>query len=438
MKSDVEKLEGLKRRLSVEIPSEVVSNALEKMYKDVQRVAKFKGFRPGKAPLNLVKAEYKAKVESDVATQIVQDHYGKALDEHSLDPVNYPEIEFDGLKEGEALKFKATFEVRPEIQLKKYEGLSVEKEKLEVDSQVIESILEDIRKSKASMVPVIEIRPAQNGDVAVIDFHGKIGGVDLPNGSGKEHLLELGTNQFIPGFEEGVVGMSPGQKKILKLTFPKDYGSADISGKDVEFEVTLHEIKKKVLPELNDDFAKTLGAHESLAHLKEEIEKDVREKEEKRVRDDLKNRLLHALVEANPIQVPASMVQEQKKVLIEDLHHRMENQGMSHEQFDEYSKKWDKDFDRSAEFVVKSSLLINTLAKKENLFATEEDFEKKLVEYAKQSGIELEKIKGFYSKPENKSRLRFQMTEDKVMGFLTDKANVKELAKDKLKPLPEA
>src|ERR1700733_9242024 len=156
MKTHVEKLNGLARRLSVEVPQEVVNLALEKMYKQVQRVAKFKGFRPGKAPINLVKTEYKAKVESDVASQIVQDHYAKALDEHDLSPVNYPEIEFDGLKEGEALKFSATFEVRPDVKLKKYEGLSVEKEKLEIKPEMVDTIIEDIRKNKATMVPVIE------------------------------------------------------------------------------------------------------------------------------------------------------------------------------------------------------------------------------------------------------------------------------------------
>jgi trigger factor len=444
MKSNVEKLDGLKHRLHVEVPQDVVNAALEKMYKEVQRVAKFKGFRPGKAPIKLVKTEYKNKVESDVATQIVQDHYAKALDEHSLDPVNYPEIEFDGLTEGQALKFSATFEVRPDVQLKKYEGLSVEKEKLEVNSAMVDTILEDIRKSKATMVPIIEIRPAQKGDVAVIDFAGKIDGQELPGGSGKEFLLELGSNQFIPGFEEGVIGMEPGKSKTLHLKFPDDYGkgqkesdATSIAGKNVDFEVTLLELKKKVLPELNDEFAKTIGTHESLDHLKKEIQIDISSREEKRVKDDLKNRILHALVDANTFQVPASMVQEQKKILVEDVHKRMEGQGMTHDQFHEYAEKWDKDFDKSAEFVIRSSLLINAIAKKEKLFATDEDFQKKLGDYAKQSGIELEKIKAFYSKAENKSRLSFQMTEEKVMDLLISKANVKELPKDKLKPLPE-
>jgi trigger factor len=437
MKSHLEKLSGLKRKLNVEVPPEVVTAALEKMYKEVQRVAKFKGFRPGKAPMSLVKTEYKAKVESDVATKIIQENYSKALDEHTLDPINYPDIEFDSLNEGEILKFSATFEVRPEVKLKKYQGLEVEKEKLDIQDSVVTNIIEDIRKNKASMVPVIELRAAQKGDVAVIDFHGRVAGVDLEGGSGKEFLLELGTNQFIPGFEDGVVGMKPDDKKVLKLKFPEDYNAKDIAGKEVEFDVTLLELKKKVLPELNDEFAKSLGAHESLAHFKEEITKDVASREEKRIRDDLRNRILHALVEHNEFEVPQSMIKEQKKILMDDVHQKMEGQGMTHDQFDEYSKKWDADFDKSAEFVIRSSLLINSVGREEKLFATDEDFEKKLQEYADQSKIEIEKLRSFYSKPENSSRLRFQMTEERVVNFLIEKAKIKELPKEKLKALPE-
>jgi trigger factor len=432
MKSDVEKLQGLSRRLKIEVPPEIVSAALEKMYQDVQRNAKFKGFRPGKAPITMVKQEYRAKVENDVAAQLIQEHYAKALDQHDLDPVNYPEIELEGLQEGAPLKFTALFEVRPAVELKKYTGLEVEKEKLEVKDDVVDNIINDIRQSKASLVPVIELRPAKMGDIAIIDFEGRIEGKELPGGSGKEYQLDLGAKQFIPGFEEGVAGMNPNETKTIKLKFPEDYHAKDIAGKDVWFTVTLHELKKKVLPELNDEFAKTIGEHTSLQNLKDEIRKDVATREEKRVKDDLKNRVLHALVEANQFEVPKAMIAEQKKVLIDDVHHRMEQQGMPHEQFEEYVQKWDQDFNKSAEFVIRSSLLINEIAKKENLFSSDDDFNQRLETYAKQSGIELEKIRGFYQKQENKSRLRFQMTEEKVMDFLISNAKLKEVTADKL------
>ena len=437
MKTEIQKLAGLTRKLNVEVPPDVVRAALEKMYRDVQRVAKFKGFRPGKAPLNMVKSEYKSRVESDVTTKIIEDHYSKAVSEHSLQPVNFPEIEFDGLKDGEPLKFSATFEVRPDVELKKYVGLEIEKEKFEVVPEMIDNIIQDIRKNRSVIQPMVEPRPAQMGDVSIIDFHGKVEGNDLPGGNAQEYQLELGTHQFIPGFEEGIVGMKAGETKILHLKFPEAYNAKEIAGKDVEFAVTLKEIKTKALPELDDEFAKSLGAHTSLQHLKEEITKDVKTREEKRVRDDVKNRVLNALVEKNPMQIPRSMVAEQKKMIIEDVKQRMEREGTDTDQFEEYKKKWDKDFEKSAEFVIHSSLLVNAIANKEGLQCNDEDFTKKLADYAVQSGIELEKIKGFYGKQENQSRLRFQITEEKVMAFLIENAKINELPRDKLTKIPQ-
>ena len=174
MKSELQKLNGLGRRLEVEIPAETVNAALEKMYKNVQQQAKFKGFRQGKAPMAMVKSEYKQKVEYDVADQVIREHYDKALDELGVEPVNFPKIDFAGFKENEPLKFTATFEIKPEVVVKKFKGLEVEKEKLDIKDEVVEKIIDDIRASKASIVPVIELRPAQMGDVTIIDFEGKV------------------------------------------------------------------------------------------------------------------------------------------------------------------------------------------------------------------------------------------------------------------------
>lgn len=437
MKSELQKLNGLERRLQIEIPAETINAALNKMYQQVQRVAKFKGFREGKAPLAMVKTEYKQKVEYDVADQLIREHYDKAIDELKLEPVNFPAIDFDGIKENEPLKFTATFEVKPEVAIKKFKGLEVEKEKLDVKDEAIEKIIDDIRASKASIVPVIEVRPAQLGDVSIIDFEGRVNGELLPGGSASEHMLELGSNQFIPGFEEGIVGMNVGDKKTISLNFPEEYHAKDVAGKPVAFDVTLKEIKKKVIPELDDELAKTLGNHESAAHLREEVKKDVVGAEEKRIKDDLKTRILHALVDANPFEIPESMVKQQKEIIVEDVHQRMKQDGMTDEQFVEYRTKWDADFTKSAEFVIKSSLLVSNIGRQENLTCTDADVADRMEKYAKQSGIELEKIKSFYNKPENRSRLRFQITEEKVMDLLIAEAKIKELPKDKLKKIEQ-
>lgn len=438
MKVDIEKLSNLERKMNVEIPADIVVAELEKYYKEVQKTANIQGFRPGKAPMNMIRKMYKDRVEKDVAGQLIRDHYVKALDAHNLDPVSYPTIDYDTLTEGATLKFTASFEVRPEIQIKKYQGLDILKEKLDLDKNMIDGILQNIRESKASLVPVLEDRPAQKGDVATIDFVGSIDGVRFQGGTADNQTLELGSGRFIPGFEEGVEGMKVGDKKTINVTFPENYGAKDLAGKLSQFEITLKELKKKELPELTDEFAKSIGEHRDLAHLREEIEKDVRTGEERRIRDEMKNRILKALVEANPMDVPKSMVAEQKKILIDDVHHKLEQQGMGHEEFEQYVQKWDADFDKSATFIIKSSLLLNNIAQKENLAPTDADLDTRYEEYAKQSGIELEKIKAFYSKPENRSRLKFQMMEERVVDYLINNAKVKEVPKDKLPKEDEA
>src|SRR5690606_3361472 len=228
--------------------------------------------------------------------------------------------------------FSLTFEVHPEIELKKYEGLEVQKEKLELDQTHVDSTLENIRKNQAQLIPVLDDRPAQMGDTAVIDFEGFVDGAPLENGKGENHPLELGSNSFIQGFEEAVVGMKVGASHTAKLSFPAEYHVAAIAGKPGEFKITLKELKKKDLPELNSEFAEKIG-FKTIEELKEAILKDYTSSEEKRIQEDFKNRLLKQLTLANPTEVPQTLLEKQKAALKEDMKQRMGQMGMSDDQF---------------------------------------------------------------------------------------------------------
>ncbi|WP_374027726.1 trigger factor [Bdellovibrio bacteriovorus] len=199
---------------------------------------------------------------------LIQKHYAEALNEHKLEPISYPEFEFADPTENKDFSFSAAFDVRPEITLKKYEGLEVEKEKAEFDPKKIDQVLENIRASRATFEVVAEDRAVKMGDIAVINFEGFMGGAPLENGSGTDHHLELGAKQFIEGFEDGIVGMKKGETKTLSLKFPDPYHSAELAGKPVEFKVTLNQIKAKVLPELTNEFLATLGGPSDLETLK--------------------------------------------------------------------------------------------------------------------------------------------------------------------------
>lgn len=432
MKSNVEKVSNLSRKLNIEIPAAVVQSSFQKIFQGLQKEVSIKGFRKGKAPLTTIKSMYGDRVKQDVVQDLIQQHYAKALVEHQLEPISYPEFEFEDPAESKDFSFTAAFDVRPEVALKKYEGLEVEKEKYTFDEAKIEQVLENIRASRATFEDVTESRPAQNGDVAVIDFEGFVNGQPLENGAGTNHHLELGAKQFIEGFEEGVLGMKVGESKTLNLKFPDPYHSKELSGQPVEFKVTLQALKHKVLPELTDEFLASLGGPSDLEGLKKTIREDLEGTDKKRIEDAFKNRLLKKLVEANPVDVPPSLLKEQKATLVEDFKKRMSEQGMSPDDFETYVQRWDADFNKTAAEMIQSSFLVDAIAKKHDLFCKAEDLEKKYTEYAQQTGIEEARIKEFYSKPDQQSRLTYMITEEKVIAFLMNTIKVKEVDKKDL------
>ncbi len=430
MKATLETVSNLQRKLNIQVPASEVTAAFNNAYASIQKHVAIKGFRKGKAPIQTVKSLYGDRVKQDVVNDLVQKYYSTALREHSLNPVSFPTIEFDNLTESADFAFTAEFEVRPEVVLKQVEKLQVQREKFAIDDAFVNNTLEDIRKSRSVNVPVLENRPAQKGDIAVLDFKGFLESGELENGSAEGHELELGSNMFIPGFEEGVEGMAVGSDKEVQIKFPDDYHVSHLAGQPVKFQVKLHKLLKKDLPELNDAFAKEMGGkYETLEDLKKAIVEDYTKREEKRIKDELKDRLMKALVEKNPVDVPNSLLAEQKKALIEDLQKRMESQGMGGEQFEDYKQKWDSDFDETAKFMIRSSFLLDKIAEDNKLKATDADLEAKFDEYAKQTGIELARVKEFYADEDRSSRLRYQLTEERVVDWLISKADVKEVAK---------
>ncbi len=433
MKSNVEKVSNLSRKLNIEVPAAAVQTSFQKIFQGLQREVNIKGFRKGKAPLATIKTMYSDRVKQDVVQDLIQQHYSKALVEHKLEPISYPEFEFEDPTDDKDFLFSANFDVRPEINLKKYEGLEVEKEKYSFDEAKITQVLENIRASRATFEDVLELRASKNGDVAVIDFEGFVDGKPLENGAGTSHHLELGAKQFIEGFEEQVVGMKVGDKKTLNLKFPDPYHSKELAGKDVEFKVTLNSLKSKVLPELTEEFLLTLGGPKDLEALKVSIREDLEGTDKKRIEDGFKNRMLKALVKANPVDVPDSLKKEQKASLVEDFKKRMGEQGMPPDDFESYVQKWNSDFDNTAAEMIQSSFLVDAIAKKHDLFCNETDLDVKYSEYAGQTGIEIARIKDFYGKPEQQSRLTYMITEEKVIEFLNKSVKIKEVDKKDLK-----
>ena len=433
MKTNLEKVSNLNRKLSIEIPANVVQTEFDRAFNGVQKEVTIKGFRKGKAPIAMIKSMYGDRIKQDVAQNLIRSHYPSALTEHNLEPISSPEFEFEDPNELGSFSFSASFDIRPEVNLRKFEGLEVEREKLEFDEKKVDQVLENIRSSRATQVDVLENRPAKTGDIAIVDFEGFVDGKPLENGAGQNHPLELGSNSFIAGFEEGIVGMSLGQTKTINLKFPEPYHAPELSGKPVDFKVTLQGLKKKELPELNEELLKSLGGPSNVEDLKKSIREDLEATEKKRIEDAFKNRLLKALVSANPVDVPASLQAEQKQMLIEDFKKRMADQGMPETDFEVYASKWDADFNKTAAEMIQSSFLVDALAKKQDLVCKKEDIEKKFADYAKQTGLEESRIREWYGRPDQMSRLTYLITEEKVIGYLTSVSKIKELPKSQIK-----
>lgn len=427
MKTQMEKLSNLERKLNVEVPAHLVTTTFNRFFENVQKNVELKGFRKGKAPLTMIKTLYSDRVKNDVLQELLKMGYSSGLQEHQLNPVSYPEFEFDDLTDGNNFSFSAQFEIIPEVELQLYEGLELERTVFKVEPQEADTILENIRKSRSTQEEVTESRPAEIGDIAEIDFKGFVDGQPLERGDGTNHPLELGSKSFITGFEEGIVGMRVGESKTLNLKFPENY-HADLSNKDVTFEVSLKKLSKKVFPELNDEFIRTItGGTGTLEDLKKNILDDLEERQKQKTEETLKELLLKKLITLNPVEVPKFLIAEQKNLLIEDTKKKMAQENMGEKEFEEYRTKWDQDFENSAKEMIQAAYIINAIASKHSLNASQSDVDLKFEEYAKQTGIDIARIKEHYQKEDSMNRLAHKITEDKVVEYLLSKANIKDI-----------
>lgn len=429
MKSSIETSNGLKRTLKIEVAPEAVKAAFEAEFKKIQKNLVLPGFRKGKAPMDQVRAMYQGRVTNDVVENLVNSNYFEALKEHKLHPVSMPQIDLEEINQDKGFTFKATLEVKPEVTLAKYKDLELTKEVAKVDEQKVDEVINQILDSRAERIPVLEDRPAQEKDFLDINFEGFISPEEpLPNGAANNFILELGSNSFIPGFEEGLVGVHAGGQKTLKLTFPTDYHATEIAGKEVSFKVTVNKIMKKHNPTLNDKFVESLNDPniKTVAQLKENIEADLKRAEEDRINKKLQDDLFEALIANNPIELPEGLVNQQKENLKANSQQTLMAQGFSEEDMNEYYKKWDADFTKNAQNMIHASLLMDAIADKENLRPSFEEVEKKIEDMAAQAGPNAQRVKEYYADPRSKESLMFKLMEDNVVAFVIENSKIKE------------
>lgn len=427
MNVKVEDVNSVRKKLTFEVPSDRVDKEIGRALRKIGKTAKVKGFRTGKVPESVVEKYYGGQMEQEVLTRLISDTYFPALEEHDIAAVGEPNIvDSSGIARGETFTYAAEVEIKPEITARDYTGVKLEKEKFADDPQVIESRLEEMRASR-SQVEVTKRKKARDGDLVLIDYEGFIDGEPFEGGQGEDFQLELGSGTFIPGFEEQVVGMQRGDTREVEVSFPEDYGQPDLAGKPAVFKVTLNEIKEKVLPELDDEFAKEFGV-DTLEDLKSQLAENHRSQERNRIEGDLREQLVKALIERNPIEVPEAMVAHQLKYMYDNIANRMQSQGLTPEMLGLKPETFRVQYRQTAVDQVKGSLIMEAIGRQEEIRADESDIDAKLEEIAEMANAPLETVKNYYAAEDARNSLMAQIAEEKVIRFLLDKAEIKEIS----------
>ena len=434
MQINVESLNSIKKKINFEIPAEQVSVEIDKAYAEIRKHAAIKGFRKGKVPMGLIEKHYGDKMAEEVLKSLVSDTYFKAITEQGLNPVSYPKIESDALKAGESFKYSATVEIFPEVSVQDYHGLELAKEKLVLDEQAVATRLKEMQENLSQLAPAAEGHAAALGDFVTFDFAGTLDGVPFEGGASEDFQLELGSGRFIPGFEDQMVGMVAGSNGTIKVDFPENYGNPTLAGKPAEFVVAVKEIKVKELPELNDDFAKEFGEFETLEELKAKLAEFQQAQEERRIENDLRDRLLKALIEKNDLEIPETLVDRQVAMMLDNTKQRLASQRFSLEMMGMTDDSYKAQFRETARGQVKGELLLDAIAEKESLEATDEDIATHIAEIAAGSKQDLEKVANLYKTNERaKESLLTQVREDKAVAFLLERAKIVELPKEEIK-----
>lgn len=430
MNVKVEDVSSIKKKLIFEVASEQVDKEIRKALQKIGKKAKIKGFRAGKVPESVLEKYYGGQMEQDVLTSLINATYFKALQEHDIPAVGEPSIvESSGINKGEAFTYEAEVEIKPEVTARDYTNLSLEKEKFVPDPKAVEGRLEEMRASR-SQVEVSGRQEARLGDSVVIDFEGFIGEDAFAGGKGEDYLLELGSGSFIPGFEEQLVGMQRDETRDVEVTFPEDYGQEELAGKPAVFKVVMKEIKEKVVPELDDEFAKGFGV-DTLDELKEQVQTSYELQETNRVENDLREKLVSKLIENNPLEIPEAMIARQLDYMYDNITNRMQSQGMSPEMLGLTPENFRENYRKTAIEQVSGNLILEAIGRQENIVADESEIDAKLEEIAAMANAPIDMVKKYYASADARNGLMAQIAEEKVVGFLLENAKVKEVAPKK-------
>ena len=413
-------------KLTFNIEAEKFEEAIKKVYTKTAKYFNIPGFRKGKAPFQLVERQYGAAIfYEDAFNDLVPEIYDEGIKENKIEAVSKPNIDIIQMEKGKELIFTATVETKPEVELGKYKGIEIKKIEYTTSDKDIEHELGHMAERNARLVS-IEDRPVQNEDIATIDFEGSIDGVKFEGGSSQNHELKIGSNTFIPGFEEQIIGMKIDEEKDIKVKFPEDYFSKDLAGKDAVFKVKLHEIKKKELPKMDDEFAKDVSEFDTIEELKNSIKERLDTQNSDKAKYETEEEAIKAVCENTKIDIPNGMIEMEIDNMIREMEQKLSYQGLKLNQYLQIMGKTEEsvreDFKEQAERSLKSKLVLEAIVKAEKIEANSDEVTEKLKEMATQYGRKEEEL---LENEQLKEYIAESSKTEKAIEFIVKNAKIK-------------
>ncbi len=416
-------------KLEFTVDSKIFEEGMKTVYKKNVKYFSIPGFRKGKVPMNMVEKYYGAQIfYEDAFNEIVPEIYENAIKEEKIEAVSRPEIDITQMEKGKDLIFTALVQTKPEVKLGKYKGIAIEKTKYEVTDKEVEEEVNRMADKNSRMVTV-KNRAAKLEDTVVIDFCGSVDGKEFEGGSAENHELKLGSNTFIPGFEDQVVGMKTEEEKDINVKFPDEYFSKDLAGKDAVFKVKVHEIKEKELPKIDDEFAKDVSEFDTLKELKADLKKKKEEANEARSKSELQEAAVKAVSEASEVDIPSGMIEMEVDNMAQDMDNRLAYQGIKLEQYLQMVGKtiaeYKKESEEPAKETIKMRLVIEAVSEDAKIKVETKEIEEKIKELATAYGRKEEEL---MANEELKKNVESSIKSEKTIDYIIENAKVKEVA----------
>ena len=406
MSLQVEQLEHNMAKLTIEVSAEELEGALQKAYQKQKSRINVPGFRKGKVPRQLIEKMYGPEIfYDDAANALIPEAYSKAYDESGLEIVSQPKIDVTQIEKGKPFIFTAEVATKPEVELGEYKGIEVPKYSNRVTQKEIDAKLEEEQLKNARTITV-EGRPVQDKDEVVLDFEGFVDGEAFEGGKGENYPLTIGSGSFIPGFEEQLIGAEPEKEVEVKVTFPEDYHAEDLKGKEAVFKCTVHEIKAKELPEIDDEFAAEVSEFDTLEEYKADVKAKIKEQKAADGKRNQEDQAVEQAVKNAEYEIPQPMIETQTTQMVEDFAQRIQSQGITLEQYFQFTgltaEKMMEEMRPQAEKSIKTRLVLEAIVKAENIEVSDERVEEELTKMAEAYQMEVEKLKEFMGENEKK------------------------------------